>query len=129
MVFGETVYNSGYALLECTFTYVFLYKLKICLQCHCFMQNCTSMICYKKMRPTVFHTFLNLIGDWEDSPTKLYTQHPTPSPPPPPPPPLYLHSFSDFTFGEVVGAEEPVHWEAPLEGNLDSEVPQVKELG
>ena len=47
---------------------------------------------------------------------------------PPPPPPPFLHSFSDFTFEEVVGVEEPVHWEAPLEGKLDSEVPQVKEL-
>ena len=69
------------------------------------------------MRPTVFHTFLNLVGFWEDFPTKLYAL-----------PPPYLHSFSDFTFEEVVGVEEPVHWEAPLEGNLDSEVPQVKEL-
>ena len=42
--------------------------------------------------------------------------------------PPYLHSFSDFAFEEVVGAEEPMHWEAPLEGKLDSEVPQVKEL-
>ena len=118
MVFGETVYNFVYTLLECTFTYVFSYKLEICLQCHCFMQNCTSMICYKKMRPTVFHTFLNLVGVWEDFPTELYAQHPPP----------YLHSFSDFIFVEVVGAEELVHSEAPLEGNLDSEVPQVKEL-
>ena len=124
MVFGETVYDSGYVLLECTFTYVFLYKLKICLQYHCFMQNCTSMICYKKMRPTVFHTFLNLVGVWEDFTTELYA-HP---PPPPPPPPPYLHSFLDFTFEEVVGVEEPVHWEAPLKGNLDSEVPRVKKL-
>ena len=72
------------------------------------------------MRPTVFHTFLNLVGVWEDFPTELYAH--------PPPPPPYLHFFSDFTFEEVVGDEEPVHWEAPLEGNLDSEVPQVKEL-
>ena len=42
--------------------------------------------------------------------------------------PPYLHPFSDFTFEEVVGAEELVHWEALLEGKLDSEVPQVKEL-
>ena len=116
MVFSETVYNSFYALLECTFIYVFSYKLEIYLQCHCFMQNGTSMICYKKMRPTVFHTFLNLVGVWEDFPTELYAH------------PSYLHSFSDFTFEKVVGAEEPVHWEAPLEGKLDSEVSQVKEL-
>ena len=68
------------------------------------------------MRPTVFHTFLNIVGVWEDFPIELYAH------------PLYLHSFSDFTFEEVVGAEEPVHWEAPLEGKLDSKVPQVKEL-
>ena len=73
------------------------------------------------MRPTIFHTFLNLVGVWEDFPTELYAQ-------PPPPPPPYLHSFSYFTFEEEVGAKEPVHWESPLERNLDSEVPQVKEL-
>ena len=116
MVFGETVYNSVYALLGRTFTYVFSYKLEICLQCHCFMQNCTSMICYKKMRPTIFHTFLNIVGVWEDFPTELHAHPP------------YLHSFSDFTFEEVVEVEEPVHWEASLEGKLDSKVPQVKEL-
>ena len=119
MIFGETVYNSVYTLLECTFTYVFSYELEIYLQCHCFMQNGTSMICYKKMRLTVFHTFVNLVGVWEDFPTEVYAH---------PPPPPYLHSFSDFTFEEVVGAEEPVHLEAPLEGKLDSEVPQLKEL-
>ena len=64
------------------------------------------------MRPTVFHTFLNLVGVWEDFLTELYVQ---------PLPPPYLHSFSDFTFEELVGG-------APLEGKLDSEVPQVKEL-
>ena len=42
--------------------------------------------------------------------------------------PPYLHSFSDFTFEKVVGDEEPVHWEALVEGKLDSEVPRVKEL-
>ena len=96
------------------FNYLF-YKPEICLQCHCFMQNCTSMICYKKMRPTVFHTFLNLVRVWEDFPTELRTHLP------------YLHSFSDFTFEEVVRAEEPAHWEVLPEGNLDSEVLQVKE--
>ena len=55
------------------------------------------MICYKKMRPTVFHTFLNLVGVWEDFPTELCAHPP------------YLHPFSDFTFEEVVGAEEPAH--------------------
>ena len=40
----------------------------------------------------------------------------------------YLYPFSDFTLEEAVGAEEPAHWEALPEGNLDSEVPQVKEL-
>ena len=90
-----------------------------------FLQNGTSMICYKKkMRSTVFHTFLNLVRVLEDFPTEFYA-HP---PPPPPPPPPYLHPFSDFTFEEVVGGKEPVHWEAPLEGKLDSEVPPVKEL-
>ena len=74
------------------------------------------MICYKKMKSIVFHTFLNLVRVWEDFPTELRAYPP------------YLHPFSDFTFEEVVGAEEPTHWEAPLEGNLDSEVPQVKEL-
>ena len=67
------------------------------------------------MRPIVFHHFLNLVGVWEDSPTEL---HAHPAPPPPP----YLHPFSDFTFEEVVGVEELVHWEAPLEGNLNPEV-------
>ena len=28
---------------------LFLYKPEICLKCHFFMQNCISMICYKKM--------------------------------------------------------------------------------
>ena len=61
-----------------------------------FLQNGTSMICYKKkMRPTVFHTFLNLVGVWEDFPTELYAHPP------------YLHPFSDFTFEKVAGAEEP----------------------
>ena len=78
------------------FNYLF-YKPEICLQCHCFMQNFTSMICYKKMRPTVFHTFLNLVRVWEDFPTELCAHPP------------YLPSFSDFTFEEVVGAEEPTH--------------------
>ena len=42
--------------------------------------------------------------------------------------PPYLYPFSDFTFEEVVEAEEPVHWEAPIEGKLDPEVPPVKEF-
>ena len=71
------------------------------------------MICYKIMRPTVFHTFLNLVVVWEDFPIELCAH--------PPPPPPYLHPFSDFTFEEVVGAEEPAHWEAPPEGNLNPE--------
>ena len=72
------------------------------------------MICYKKkMRPTVFHIFLNLVGVWEDFPTELRAH--------PPPPPPYLHPFSDFTFEEMVGAEEPAHGETPPEGNLNSE--------
>ena len=62
------------------------------------------------MRPTVFHPFLNLVGVWEDSPTELHTHPP------------YLHPFSNFTFEEVVGAEKPMHREAPLEGNLNPEV-------
>ena len=74
------------------------------------MQNCIYMICYKKMRPIVFHTFLNLVGVWEDFPTELRAHPP------------YLHPFSDFTFEEVVGAEEPVHWKAPPEGILNPEV-------
>ena len=122
MVFGETVYDSGYALLECTFTYVFLYKLEICLQCHCFMQNCTSMICYKKNETDCFSYFSKPCWSLGGFSYRAFCSAP------PPPPPPYLHSFSDFTFEEVVGAEEPVHWEATLEGNLDSEVPQVKEL-
>ena len=89
---------------------LFLYKPEICLKCHCFMQNCISMICYKKMRPTVFHHFLNLVGVWE-----VFSYRVSCSPP-------YLHPFSDFTFKEVVGAEEPVHWEAPPKGNLNLEV-------
>ena len=88
---------------------MFSYKLEIYLQCHCFLQNGTSMICYKKMRPIVFHTFLNLVGVWEDFPTVLRAHPP------------YLHPFSDFTFEEVVGAEEPAHWEAPPEENLNPE--------
>ena len=61
------------------------------------------------MRSTVFHTFLNLVGVWENFPTELRAHPP------------YLHPFSDFTFEEVVGAEEPVHQEAQPEGNLNSE--------
>ena len=61
------------------------------------------------MRPTVFHTFLNLVGVWEDFPIDLRAHPP------------YLHPFSNFTFEEVVGAEEPAHWEAPPEGNLNHE--------
>ena len=68
------------------------------------------------MRPTVFHTFLNLVGVWEDFPTELRAHPP------------YLYPFSDFTFKEVVEAEEPMHWEAPIEGKLDPEVPPVKEF-
>ena len=68
------------------------------------------------MRPIVFHTFLNLVRVWEDFPTELRAYPP------------YLYPFLDFTFNEVVGDEEPAHWEALPEGNLDSEVPQVKEL-
>ena len=67
------------------------------------------MICYNKMRPIVFHIFLNLVGVWEDFPTELRAHPP------------YLHPFSDFTFEEMVGAEEPVHGETPPEGNLNSE--------
>ena len=74
------------------------------------------MICYNKMRPTVVHIFLNLVGVWEDFPTEL-SAHPP-----------YLHPFSDFSFEEVVEAEEPVHWETPIEGKLDPEVPPVKEF-
>ena len=62
------------------------------------------------MRPTDFHPFLNLVGVWEDFPTKLRAHPP------------YLHPFSNFTFEEVVEAEELVHWEAPPEGNLNLEV-------
>ena len=68
------------------------------------------------MRATVFHTFLNLVGVWEDFPTELRAHPP------------YLHPFSDFPFEEVVEAEEPVHGEAPLEGKSDPEVPPVKEF-
>ena len=68
------------------------------------------------MRPTAFHTFLNFVGVLEDFSTELRAHPP------------YLHPFSDFTFEEVEEAEEPVHWEAPLEGKLDPEVPPVKEF-
>ena len=61
------------------------------------------------MKPTVFHTFINLVRVWEDFPTELRAHPP------------YLHPFSDFTFEEVVGAKEPAHWEAPPEGNLNLE--------
>ena len=73
-----------------------------------------------KMRPTVFHIFLNLVGVWEDFPTELRAH--------PPPPPPYLYPFSDFSFEEVVEAEEPVHRETLIEGKLDPEVPPVKEF-
>ena len=58
------------------------------------------MICYKKKKKETdcFSYFLNLVGVWEDFPTELYSHPP------------YLHSFSDFAFEEVVGAEEPMHW-------------------
>ena len=69
------------------------------------------------MRPTVFlYNFLNLVGVWEDFPTELRAHPP------------YLHPFSDFTFEEVVEAEEPVHWEALLEGKSDTEVLPMKEF-
>ena len=61
------------------------------------------------MRPTIFHTFLNLVGVWENFPAELRAHPP------------YLHPFSDFTFEEVVGDEEPAHGEAPPEGNLNYE--------
>ena len=67
------------------------------------------MICYNKMRPTVFHIFLNLVGVWEDFPTELLAHPP------------YLHPFSDFTFEEMVGDEEPADGETSPEGNLNSE--------
>ena len=67
------------------------------------------MICYKKMRPTVFHIFLNLVGVWEDFPTEIRAHPP------------YLHPFSDFTFEEMVGVEEPAHGEASPKGNPNSE--------
>ena len=61
------------------------------------------------MRPTVFHIFLNLVGVWEDFPTELRAHPP------------YLHPFSDFTFEEMVGVEEPAHGEASPEGSLNFE--------
>ena len=67
------------------------------------------MICYNKIGPTVFHIFLNLVGVWEDFPTELRVHPP------------YLHPFSDFTFEEMVGVEEPEHGETPPEGKLNSE--------
>ena len=41
--------------------------------------------------------------------------------------PLFISLFR-FTLEEAVGVEEPLHWEALSEGNLDPEVPRVKEL-
>ena len=49
------------------------------------------------MRPTVCHTFLNLVGVWEDFPIELYAH-----------PPTYI-PFQILPFEEVVGAEETVH--------------------
>ena len=66
------------------------------------------------MRPTIFHTFLNLVRVGRTSPIELRAHPP------------YLYPFSNFTLEEAVGVEEPAHWEAPPEGNLDLEDPQVK---
>ena len=69
---------------------LFLYKPEICLKCHCFRQYYISMICYKKkMIPTIFHHFLNLVEVCEDSHTELRAHPPTP-----------LYPFLDFTFFE-----------------------------
>ena len=62
------------------------------------------------MRPTVFHPFLNLVGEFGRILLQSFVLTP------------YLHPFLDFTLEEVVGAEEPVHWEAPHEGNLNPKV-------
>ena len=75
------------------------------------------MICYKKGDRLFFIFFFkNLVGVWEDLPTELRAHPP------------YLHPFSDVTLKEVVEAEEPVHWEALIEGKFDPEVPSVKEF-
>ena len=44
----------------------------------------------KKNETDYFHSFVNLVGVWQDFPTKLHAHPP------------YLHPFSDFTFEEVV---------------------------
>ena len=97
---------------------LFLHKLEICLKSPCFTSS--VYLCYVKMRPTIFHTSLNLVRVWEDFPTKL-SAHPTPPPP-------YLCPISDSTLELAEGVEEPVHWETPLEGTLNPEVHQVKEF-
>ena len=62
------------------------------------------------MRPTCFICFPNLVRVWEDFPTELSAH------------PLQTISFSDYGLEEELGVDEPVHWEAPIDGNVDPEV-------
>ena len=71
--YGETDYYF-YAVLVYSFNYCFYINQR-------FVRNFTVLcqivyLCYvEKMRPTVFHTFLNLVRIWEDFPTELHA-HP-----------------------------------------------------
>ena len=88
---------------------MFSCKLEIYLQCPCFLKNGTSMICYKKNETDYFSYFSKPCWSLGG-----FSYRASCSPP-------YLHPFSDFTFEEMVGVEEPAHGEAPPEGNLNSE--------
>ena len=98
---------------------LFLHKLEICLKSPCFTSS--VYLCYvkRKMKPTVFHTSLNLVRVWEDFPIELSAYHP---------PTHNLCPISDSTLEEAVGVNELVHWEAPLAWTLNPEVHQVKEF-
>ena len=79
IVYGETDYYF-YAVLVYSFNYCFYINL-------IYIRNVTVLcqiiyLCYvEKMRPTVFHTFLNLVRVWKDFPTEFHAH------------PLYINLF------------------------------------
>ena len=70
IVYGETDYYF-YIVLIYSLNYCFYINLR-------YVRNVTVLcqiiyLCYvEKMRPTVFHTFLNLVRVWENFPTELH---------------------------------------------------------
>ena len=58
----KLVIISFYVVLVYSFNCCFiLHKPEICLKCHCFMLNVCLYYIKRKMGPTIFHTFLNLV--------------------------------------------------------------------